>query len=138
MQAWVLDTLPGDVAPGRILERDHPFDLIKAIQALPLPIYRRSLLIDYLNSKGFSSSVSSWMTTNLLRSPNEEGFVWNFDLNGIEELYKSYETSSLWPLLYSPPEGLKIDFIRAEQSQFRWTQSIQRQIEGLGHSLSFE
>jgi len=32
----------------------------------------------------------------------------------------SYETTSLWPLLESPPEGLHISFVKAEGSNFRY------------------
>ena len=72
------------------------------------------------------------MTTNLRRE--EAGFAWAFDLEGIEELYRSYETTSLWPLLYSPPEGLEIDFVRAEHSHFQWTDQLAHQIETLGRA----
>jgi hypothetical protein len=35
-------------------------------------------------------------------------------------MYASYEASSLWPLLQQPPQGLKVDFVKAERSNFRW------------------
>lgn len=136
VHAWVLDTLPGEVSLGSAPRQDHPFDLIKTLQAIQLPLPSRSSLVHHLMSNGFSSAVANWMTTNLRqRSGDKPGFKWMFDLDGIEELYKSYEMSSFWPLLHTPPEGLKIDFVRAEQSHFRWTDQIQRQIESLGHKV---
>jgi hypothetical protein len=35
-------------------------------------------------------------------------------------MYASYEGASLWPLLQSPPQGLRLDFVKAERSSFRW------------------
>ena len=111
--------------------QDHPFDLIQTLQSIPLPVPSRSDLIQHLISSGFSAPVAQWMTTNL-RSTSEQGFEWTFDLKGIEELYRSYESSSLWPLLQAPPEGLSIHFVRAQHSHFRWTDRIQQEIESLG------
>jgi hypothetical protein len=33
---------------------------------------------------------------------------------------RSYEQTSLWPLLEAPPEGLHLDFVKAEGSVFRY------------------
>jgi hypothetical protein len=35
-------------------------------------------------------------------------------------MYASYESASLWPLLQAPPQGLQLDFVKAERSNFRW------------------
>ena len=129
-QVWVLDTLPGEASWMQTSQQDRPFDLIKTLQNMPLPILSRASLIRYLTSHGFSSSIANWMTTNLRQEGT--GFTWAFDLEGIEELYRSYETTSLWPLLYTPPEGLEIDFVRAEHSHFQWTDQLADQIETLG------
>lgn len=134
VHAWVLDTLPGEVSFEGSDDQDQPFDLIKTLQNIPLPLPSRSSLIHYLSSKGFSIAIANWMTTNL-RQMSHQKFIWTFDLEGIEKLYKSYERTSFWPLLYAPPEGLKIDFVRAEKSHFRWTDQLQQQIEDSGHRV---
>lgn len=128
-----MDSIPGEVSSARGCQRDHPFDLIKTLQLLSLPVTSRSKLVQHLVDNGFSPSVANWMTTNL-RQASSKGFTWKFDLDGVEQLYMSYERSSLWPLLYSPPEGLKIDFVRAENSHFKWTDQLQGEIESLGGS----
>jgi hypothetical protein len=46
--------------------------------------------------------------------------VWSFDLDGIAQMYDSYEGSSLWPFLARPQDGISVSFVRAERSAFRW------------------
>jgi len=134
VHAWVLDTLPGQVSFDGEGIQDRPFELIKTLQAIPLPLPSRSALVHHLTLNGFSNAIANWMTTNL-QQISQQGFTWMFDLNGIEDLYKSYEMTSLWPLLHTPPEGLRIDFVRAECSHFRWTDQLEAQIESLGHQV---
>eukprot|EP00210_Caulerpa_lentillifera_P004804 g4586.t1 len=141
VQAWVLDTMPGEVRNDHGLSRDHPLELIKTLQSIPLPIRSRSELIDVLISHGFSQSIASWMTTNLVpykgmnNNSNNNGFRWNFDLTGIEQLYKSYEMECLWSFLKSPPVGLKLDFVHAERSQFRWGGKEEETVNSYGHKV---
>jgi hypothetical protein len=46
-------------------------------------------------------SLFQWVATNLRRSSplgqqSSTSFSWTFDLNGISEMYKSYEDTNLW------------------------------------------
>lgn len=44
--------------------------------------------------------------------------------------------SSYWKLLESPPEGLKLNFIRAENSHFPWHKNRNKErMTSLGHNL---
>lgn len=52
VQAWVLDTLPGDVRAGGPGRTDHPADLIETLRRLPSPIADRNAVIDFLTHKG--------------------------------------------------------------------------------------
>lgn len=146
VQVWVLDTLPGEVRAGGPQRQDHPADLIRVLQNLPMPLFSRSQLLDYLSAHGFSMPVARWMTTNLRpampgvhAAPSSSsaltGLHWSFDLDGISEMYRSYETSTLWPMLHAPPEGLLVDFVRAEHSTFRWEGPEQDLIQQLGHRV---
>lgn len=57
VQAWVLDTLPGEARAGAGPDRqDHPADLIEALRRLPLPITDRSAVLDYLSTAGAARS----------------------------------------------------------------------------------
>jgi len=139
VQVWVLDTLPGEVRAGAGDDgaADHPAQLIAALQQMPLPIASRSALIDYLTRRGFSLGVSRWMTTNLrpVAGAADGSLTWSFDLDGIADLYRSYEDTCLWDLLRAPPQGLKVDFVRATQSSFRWSGQTEEAIAALGHRV---
>lgn len=139
--AWVLDTVPGTVnagvlAGGRVV--DHPRDLIATLQAMPTPVPSRQHAVTSLQRAGFSDAVAKWVATNL--RPAAAGvaggdLAWTFDLRGIADMYESYEGKSHWPLLEAPPTGLRVHFVRAENSSFRWAGADARRIEALGHSV---
>lgn len=141
VQVWVLDALPGDVRSGGLQGQDKPADIIKYLQALPMPVHSRSELVDYLSKRGVSLDVARWLTTNLrpaTQYSNSDGptpLTWSFDLEGIAALFRSYESSSLWPLLESPPQGLKLDFVKAEGSSFRWSSADEDRISSLGFQV---
>jgi len=102
-QVWVLDTLPGNIRAGDVGRKDHPADLIAALQLLQLPINDRKSVNTYLEERGFSEHIAKWVSTNL--RPMVEGrreLVWSFDLNGIAQMYESYESTSLWSFLRQP------------------------------------
>lgn len=63
--------------------------------------------------------------------------VWSFDLDGIAAMYESYEQKAHWDLLESPPQGLSVDFVRAEHSNFRWAGGDADRIAALGHAVHF-
>lgn len=75
------------------------------------------------------------MTTNLRPAPATKQLRWTFDLDGIAEMYDSYEATSMWELLQQPPQGLSVDFVRAERSSFRWEGGVVQAIEQLGHRV---
>ena len=102
-QVWVLDALPGDIRAGGEGRKDHPADVIAALQALPLPIRDRVTVQSYLTGRGFSDTIARWISTNLRPlSDMQRELVWSFDLDGIAEMYQSYEITSLWPFLREP------------------------------------
>jgi hypothetical protein len=84
---------------------------------------------------GFTTPVAQWVTTNLRPAPGTQKLRWTFDLDGIAEMYESYEESNMWDLLRQPPQGLSVDFVRAERSSFRWEGGVVDGIEALGHRV---
>mmetsp|Transcript_38083 Transcript_38083/g.84834 ORF Transcript_38083/g.84834 Transcript_38083/m.84834 type:complete len:374 (+) Transcript_38083:240-1361(+) len=139
VQVWVLDSLPGEVRSGQADGRDHPARLIQTLREMPLPIASRGVLTAHLESQGFSKAVAQWAATSLrpLRPSEPSGpLTWIMDLDGIQDLYSSYESTSLWPLLEAPPQGLKLDFVKAERSTFRWGAGGEEdRITSLGHQV---
>lgn len=128
IRVWVLDATPGKVRSGGDGE-DHPGELIATLRKMPASLPSRRSLIDALSHQGFSASVAQWMTTNLkaAKAEGRSGYEWVFDLEGIADMYKSYEDTNLWSLVDNVPEGVHIDFLRAERSLHRWAhEDVQR------------
>jgi len=140
VRVWVLDSLPGEVRSSEMGGTDRPADLITTLQQYPLPVESRSTLVTQLERRGFSPAVANWAATNLVPSTargnsSGSGYIWGFDLKGIASMYRSYETSSLWEFLEGPAEGIKVDFVRAERSTFRWGGGDGERIVALGHRV---
>ncbi|KAG2489158.1 hypothetical protein HYH03_012384 [Edaphochlamys debaryana] len=160
VQVWVLDTLPGPLA-GRAAggrggggpNDDSPERLIEVLRAVPMPAPNRQTVIDHVLTAGFSLPIARWVATNLRRAPDApplsfdqvggglytyyEGggpLTWTFDLEGIAEMYRSYEASQQWDLVTRPPEGLSLDFVRAERSAYHWGTDINK-IRSAGHGV---
>jgi pimeloyl-ACP methyl ester carboxylesterase len=119
--------------------RDHPADLIQALRLLPTPVPSRNDVLEHLTRAGFSAPVSRWMTTNLRPAvpggSASRDLAWTFDVEGLADMYLSYEAADLWPLLETPPQGLRVDFVRAEGSTFRWAGPDRERLEALGHRV---
>ncbi|XP_058201439.1 uncharacterized protein LOC131316174 isoform X2 [Rhododendron vialii] len=98
VRVWVLDATPGKVRAGGDKE-DHPFELISFLRTLPKQVASKRDVVVALERHGFSKDVAQWVVTNLRESSpsgsSPSSFSWVFDLNGIAEMYQSYEETSL-------------------------------------------
>ncbi|CAM6094325.1 unnamed protein product [Calypogeia fissa] len=119
VRVWVLDATPGRVYTGGH-DADHPEELIAALQEMPAVVPSRKAVADALARKGFSDKIAEWMVTNLRPVKGTTGFYWVFDLEGVSDMYRSYTETNLWPLVEGVPEGVHIDFLRAERSLHTW------------------
>jgi pimeloyl-ACP methyl ester carboxylesterase len=138
VRVWVLDALPGEVRSGEMGAADRPADLITTLRAAPLPLPSRAALITRLERAGFSPPVAAWAATNLAPvTPGDPGagLGWAFDLEGIAQMYVSYEQTDLWALLSAPAEGIQLSFVKAERSTFRWGGGDEARIRALGHGV---
>jgi pimeloyl-ACP methyl ester carboxylesterase len=131
VKVWVLDTVPGDVRSDPNVG-DHPRSLIDKLLEIPLPIHSPNVLVEQLRNDGFSFAVAAWVATNLTLDASGRNYTWKFDLNGIKQMYDSYENADLWNVIERPPQGLSIDFVRAERSTFRWAGADHHRIESNG------
>ena len=68
-------------------------------------------------------------------SPNGGGFVWKVDLAAIHQMYRSYESTCLWPFLQNPADGITVSFVQAERSNFRWSGTDRDLIRAYGHDV---
>ncbi|EFN51872.1 hypothetical protein CHLNCDRAFT_27628 [Chlorella variabilis] len=136
VQVWVLDALPGEVRSGDMGGADRPADLISTLQAVPLPVPSRHWLISHLEASGFSRTVAAWAATNLAPlAGGAPGMTWAFDLPGIAQMFRSYESADLWPLLAAPADGVALSFVKAQRSTFRWGGGDEARIRALGHAV---
>ena len=98
--------------------------------------------MDDLTAAGFTPEGAQWMTTNLQpvseqsKASNGE-LTWTFDIEGIVEMYASYEATDLWPMLETQPRGLRVDFVRAERSAFVWSDEDVERIRSHGARVHY-
>jgi len=117
---------------------DRPADLITTLQRTPLPIASRAALVSRLEQAGFSPPIASWAALNLTPfdpDNRSRGLVWSFNLDGISQMYRSYEETDLWPLVAAPAEGIQLSFVKAERSSFRWGGGDEARIRSAGHQV---
>ncbi|KAI3767558.1 hypothetical protein L2E82_17771 [Cichorium intybus] len=124
VRVWVLDATPGKVRAGRDGD-DHPAELITFLSTLPNEVISKREVISALVREGFSKDVAQWVVTNLRKTTNpsdssSSGFSWTFDLDGIAQMYQSYEETNLWEVVEDVPRGVHINFLKAERSLHRW------------------
>ena len=131
-----MDTVPGD---SWARTGDHPKDTINFVRTLETPFASRKHLVDSLTGAGFTIEGAQWMTTNL--KPAKDGkkgeLDWVFDLDGIKDMYSSYEQTNLWPMLEEAPKGLEVDFVRAERSAFVWAEEDVNRLLNTGARIHF-
>ncbi|KFK32034.1 hypothetical protein AALP_AA6G191500 [Arabis alpina] len=127
VRAWVLDATPGKVRAGGDGE-DHPRELISFLRKLPKVVLSKREISNALIKEGFSNDVAQWVVTNLRPTgPSSSSFSWVFDLDGIAELYQSYEDTNLWNFVENLPRGVHVNFLKAERSLHRWAlEDLQR------------
>ncbi|KAJ6696910.1 hypothetical protein OIU85_003285 [Salix viminalis] len=130
VRVWSLDATPGKVRVGGDGE-DHPAELISFIRKLPKEVYSKQDIVNALIQEGFSMDVAQWLVTNLKRNgpPGlpSSSFSWMFDLDGISEMYQSYEETNLWKFVENLPQGVHVNFLKAERSLHRWAlEDLQR------------
>ncbi|KDO51728.1 hypothetical protein CISIN_1g045335mg, partial [Citrus sinensis] len=129
VRVWVLDATPGKVRAGGDGE-DHPAELIHFLSKLPKEVISKQEVVNALIQQGFSKDVAQWVVTNLKPAASfgaSSSFSWVFDLEGIAEMYQSYDETNLWKLVENLPQGVHVNFLKAERSLHRWAlEDIQR------------
>lgn len=94
-------------------------------------VFSKRDIVNALIQEGFSKDVAQWVVTNLKTdgppgSPSSS-FSWMFDLDGISEMYQSYEETNLWKFVENLPQGVHVNFLKAERSLHRWAlEDLQR------------
>ncbi|KAG6955446.1 hypothetical protein JG687_00011194 [Phytophthora cactorum] len=129
-QVWVLDSLPGTGATD-YARRDLTNSIetiLPVVKKIPLPIRAKAQLIKDLQGHGVALGEAQWLTTNLrLTSKSPELYEWKMDVDVIEQLFRSFLGSDLWPVVENPPatEGkdVEIHFVHASKNNM-WTSEL--------------
>ncbi|RLN31959.1 hypothetical protein BBO99_00003976 [Phytophthora kernoviae] len=129
-QVWILDSLPGtgetDYASRDLTNSIET--ILPVVKQIPLPIQSKAQLIKDLQAKGVALGEAQWLTTNLrLTSKSPELYEWKMDVDVIEQLFRSFLTTDLWPVVEDPPasEGkdVEIHFVHADRNNM-WTPDL--------------
>lgn len=132
-QVWLLDSDPGAQEP----DHDHQvMNVFGTLKKHPGPFASRAEALTQLSASGLSQGLSNWLVTSLMRAPTgHAGFVWRFELEGIERLLEDYFSIDLWPVLETVaarPAPLKFELLVAEDSD-RWNGDMKAHAEALDH-----
>lgn len=128
---WTLDSpLESAPRPGH----SEVAKVIEVCATLPMPQASRRALSEALQAEGLSAGIAQWMTTNL--RPASGGYVWRFDIKGIQDLMRDYWRLEAWLLLGVIPQETALRLLRAERGM-RWDEtSAARLREVAPHALS--
>jgi pimeloyl-ACP methyl ester carboxylesterase len=128
-QVWALDSNPGAATESAHREVDS---VIRTTRAVPMPQASRAAVVQHLTaSGGMSKPMAEWIATSLKRS--DAGYVWGFDLDGIQALIEDYYTRDLWGFLAEQRSAPDIHLVIAEKSD-RWDPEMRRRAQALAEN----
>lgn len=109
--------------------------VLPAVKEIALPIHSKSQLVKDLQAKGIGLGEAQWLTTNLrLTGAQPEQYEWKMNIDVIEQLFKSFLATDLWPVVNEPPavsgEDVRIHFVRAARNSM-WTPQVLAALDAL-------
>lgn len=108
-QVWLVDSTPAQAEPG-----GSAWHMLKTVRQLPSSFQTRSALVDALVAHRTSPGVAQWMATNL--EPHGNVYRWRIDFDAMDELMQSFYETDAWTVVESPPAGLEVHIVKAEDS----------------------
>lgn len=126
-EVWALDSTPGASVSDQEDQKEVEW-VLQTLRKIAVPVSRRSVVKEELLSAGASMMISQWMTTNLKREA--QGYVWKFNLDGIEQMLADYFVQDLWSVLEEPDLPMTANLIRASRSD-RWDEQSIGRLENL-------
>lgn len=112
-QVWVLDAAPS--AKGGRTQDDLIRRVLDALAELPAQVQSRSEFIERLRAARVEDSIAKWLAKNLVR--NSAGLGFALDLNAIEALLADHDAVDVWPLVESPPAGVRLGYVLGGRSR---------------------
>jgi hypothetical protein len=111
--------------------------VLPVLKSIPLPIHSKKQLVADLQARGISQGESEWLTTNLkLLSASPETYAWKMDVPVVEQLFDSFLSADLWPVVESVPLETELHFVQADRSKM-WTPQITDRMAALASQRVF-
>jgi len=111
-RAVVLEASPGPRPSGAGSETTR--EVLDLLEALPPLLSSRRAFVERMRASGQSPGVAAWLAMNL--EPVEGGVRLGVDLQAMESLLGEVLRRDDWPLLESPPPGLRLHFVLGGRS----------------------
>ena len=106
---WLVDSPPGAREPS-----GSAWTMLEALRRAPGPFGGREEGVAALQALGVAEGVARWMGTNLVE--REGGWSWRIDPDAMESLLLDFFRTDRWSVVESPPEGLDVHVVKAEES----------------------
>src|SRR5215212_1910734 len=98
--------------------------MLQLVRRLPDRFATRDDLVQRLVDGGIRQPVAQWMATNL--EPADRGFSFRFDVNALEKLLLSFSETDAWQIVETPPPGVQIHLVKAEDSSVLDGRALER------------
>lgn len=108
-QVWVVDSTPGAREPD-----GSAWAMLEVLRRRPGPFASRDEAVEALRGEGLAKPVALWMATNLEEREGE--YRWRIDPDDMEALLRSFFAEDAWDVVESPPEGVEVHVVKAEDS----------------------
>lgn len=111
-QVWVLDSYPGAHRPD---DGNEVVRVIRTLEQVAHVVRARHDFVDSLVERGLSTSISHWLSQNLVREGDHYRF--RLDLGRIRELLEDYFAQDYWSMFRDPPPHQELHLVVAERSR---------------------
>jgi len=144
-QLWIVDSLPAPVPSPR----GSAWKMLALLRRTPGPFVTRAQAVAALQAQGVANGVAQWVSSNLQplsgdAAPHATGGAaghagaaaplrWRLDLDAMEALLRDFFAADLWDVVESPPDDVRIHFLKAEGSDVM-PEAVARRIEQAGRT----
>jgi hypothetical protein len=88
--------------------------MLQVLHELPSTFQERGQAVQALVEAGTQEPVAQWMALNLVRDGS--GWKWRISAPDMEALILSFFQTDAWDVVESPPRGLEVHMVKAEES----------------------